>query len=222
MHAETDCGQSGTWNCSECGIELGSEIELSEHRRTSHALDLMDSDCIKMEENPLLVPKIEISSIDYLTNGMEDGNDDSESQMMEFEVIIDDGNKVDDGNADAPIECKEELIDIKSDYDPFDGMCDGSVCSDDDEDGELDEMDLVNLSERWTHMTDNTFECNVCQMKFDLLDETEAHVILHGAWTRRNASQVQSVFELIRIIRRSIGRSGASVSMLCSLLFDRR
>lgn len=107
LHAETNCGQLGTLNCSECGVEYVSEIALSEHTRTSLAIILTEDDCIKLEENPLNLPKFEVSLLSHLANGTEDDLQTHDDSMTELELAIDDDNALDVGNAGAQTDCQQ-------------------------------------------------------------------------------------------------------------------
>lgn len=169
-------------------MEFVSENALSEHTRTNHIIIPIEDDCIKVEENPLVLPKIEVSTIDYLISET-DGNfgidgESSEFLAMEVEAIA---NDVGVDNEDAQMGWKQDRPSgVKPEFDSFDDNH-GSDNEDDgdedeDEDGELEDMDCLNLVEHWKHTTDNTFECNTCELKFDTLDEVEEHVIVHGEW----------------------------------------
>lgn len=189
LHAETNCGQSSTWDCLECGMEFVSENAFSEHSRTNHIIVPIEDDCIKVEENPLVLPKIEVSTIDYLINETDDHfrTDDESSELLAMEVGKT-ANYIGVDNEDAQMGWKHER---PNDVEPeFDSFADnhGSNNDNDEDDGDEDEdeeegledMDSSNLVERWKHTTDNTFECNICELTFDTLEEVEEHVILHG------------------------------------------
>lgn len=184
LHAETNCGQSCTWNCPECGGEFISEIELNDHIRSNHAIISIDENYIKLEENPLILPEIKVSSIEYMTNGIEDDftlNNEFDSRIIETDAVID------DGNTDAQIVLQ---IDIKPEYDPFEeNHVDEN--NDGEKDEKLNEIDYLNMIERWTQINDNKFKCNICQLTFDVLEDIGTHVFLHGEFNFRRAIKTE-------------------------------
>lgn len=130
-----------------------------------------------MEENPLILPKIEVSSIDYLTSEIENSlqsDDDPESQPvagMEIAIGV-------VGNADAEMEWNlEKAIVVKPECESFDEDCSSDIG---DKDAKLNEMDFASVTERWTRTIEGTFACNICNLEVDGMEEMESHVILHG------------------------------------------
>lgn len=75
---------------------------------------------------------------------------------------------------DSPVEVKVEHISIDEDF--------GS-----DNEGESDEMDFVNSTERWNQTLENEFECSICGVKFGFVDGVKAHIALHGERVLSNA-----------------------------------
>lgn len=171
LHMETSCGRLRTWTCAECGIECVSADALDEHTKSIHSND----DCIKVEENPLILPKIEVSAIEYQCIDEEERQFATEYFKSECDNSNDhcDDEVFDNADAEAGMEWEseddddDEAIDIKDEFDSFDDI-------DQDEVNESDE------AESEATILNEKHKCQYCPMVYTTLNRLLVHMKNHG------------------------------------------